>query len=152
MFGLADGYVAMAIQRISPVEDPLFRIVTADGCGSLNSSIEREAEKAIGDREYNAAIDGAESFLLALACEGLNLSDDPRAHNAVRTMLDAAGNDFSDDTPLISDRQCDALRYLLTLATQAVAASEYDEDRAHAARDKRALWLAGKFINNLPPA
>jgi hypothetical protein len=40
---------------------------------------------------YNAAVDGMESLLLALACAGINVTED-RYQQAVQTALDAIGN------------------------------------------------------------
>jgi len=44
---------------------------------------------------YNAAIDGFESFLLALACEGYDVTD-TKFKDAVQTAIDAIGNNYGD--------------------------------------------------------
>lgn len=43
---------------------------------------------------YNAAINGVESFILALACEGVKV-DGPEFHRALQTVLDKFGNHYS---------------------------------------------------------
>lgn len=55
-------------------------------CGAIHSTLYDEASKAMTRR-----LDGMDSLLLALACEGFDLND-PRFKSAVDTSLDAIFN------------------------------------------------------------
>ena len=84
--------------------------LTGDGGGDIRSSLPRETCDRCGAREcvcdrrelpqdeadrgaYNAAIDGIESLLLALAVEGVITGENTdRADNAIRTAMDALAN------------------------------------------------------------
>lgn len=46
-----------------------------------------------GDKLFNAAIDGVESLILALACAGVNI-EAPEIVEAVGTALEAVGNNY----------------------------------------------------------
>jgi hypothetical protein len=80
---------------------PNFKITIADdGAASLVSKpavSPEEAEKDGMDREdyigLNAAVDGLEATLLALASAGVNL-DDPKIRDAVQTAMDAIENHY----------------------------------------------------------
>lgn len=55
------------------------------------------ADNANGEEDrllYNAAVDGMESLLLALACTGINVTE-VRYQQAVQTVLDAIGNHYA---------------------------------------------------------
>jgi len=62
-------------------------------CGSVDC--ERSCESQVGGLEpeeearllFNAAVNGVESFLLALACEGIRV-DGPEFHRALQTVMD----------------------------------------------------------------
>lgn len=65
--------------------------------GKVDNASVTSNEKIIGDKqidsEYNGAIDGLESFILALACEGVDM-EDVKISNALVTALDAIGNNL----------------------------------------------------------
>ena len=65
-------------------------VITTDGSGSgfIESSLERDDNDA-----YNAAIDGLESLLLALAAQGLPV-DSPKHVAAVQITLEAIANQY----------------------------------------------------------
>jgi len=57
------------------------------GPGSLESSVVK------GRGKYGAAIDGIEALLLALASEGVDISD-PRFHSAVETAIESVAENL----------------------------------------------------------
>ena len=68
-------------------------------CGSVDC--ERSCESQVGGLEpeeearllFNSAVHGVESFLLALACEGIRV-DGPEYHRALQTVLDKLGQRY----------------------------------------------------------
>ena len=61
--------------------------------GYIESSLKEELPRDEDDVGYNNACDGLESMLLALACEGFDLSG-AAGHSAVQTALEALANNF----------------------------------------------------------
>lgn len=56
---------------------PIFGIVvdvTGDGGGSISSTDLKTEGDNLEDREYNAAMDGIESLILAHACAGIDIT------------------------------------------------------------------------------
>ena len=66
--------------------------IELDGLGSgiLTSNFERIE----GDIEYNAALDGIESLVLAHACAGVNVNSD-KYRTGIETALEAIANNLS---------------------------------------------------------
>lgn len=58
-----------------------------------NNRISTERLRETGESEYNAAIDGIESLLLALYCAGVNLTD-PKIIQAIEITLEALANNL----------------------------------------------------------
>jgi hypothetical protein len=76
--------------------------ITEPGCGRLFESNlhaglgeedEDDTDDAVSTAVYNAVINGIESFLLALACEGVDIST-PAFGVALQTAVDAAANNL----------------------------------------------------------
>ena len=59
--------------------------------GVIISGLPREVDD--DGREFNAAMDGIEAFVLALACEGVDLTQ-PVFAKAIETAVDACGNNL----------------------------------------------------------
>jgi hypothetical protein len=59
---------------------------------NLHENCESAEDAAEAVANFNGMIDGIESLLLACACEGVSI-DDPKFLRAVRTALDACGNE-----------------------------------------------------------
>lgn len=73
-----------------------FEINTENGGGSISSNFRQDSIPSnISDEdiEYNAAVDGIESLLLAMACEGIPL-DTPHMKRAIWTALESAANNL----------------------------------------------------------
>lgn len=64
-----------------------------DRCGTIESTLKVE-EKNESDRLYNAAIDGIESLILALACQGVDLNDEN-----IKISIETAVTAISDNYP-----------------------------------------------------
>jgi len=64
-------------------------------CGKIDCYINcgREPRDVTGRLQYNAAIDGIESLLLAMACIGVDLND-LKIIEAIETAVDACSNNF----------------------------------------------------------
>lgn len=79
----------------------VFNLSFEDGAGSISSNLHYSHEewvKEFGDdvqsyNQYEGAIHGLESFLLALALAGVDVSDD-RIVGALDTALSAIGNNL----------------------------------------------------------
>ena len=73
---------------------PVFNIlviITADGGGgSIMSDLKEEDDDAM---EYNAAIDGIESMILANACAGIDI-ESPAYIDGIETAVQSCGNQF----------------------------------------------------------
>lgn len=65
-------------------------VTVRDGSGQITSDLKSHDEDA---GEFNAAIDGMESLILALAVNGFDV-ESPKFAQAVQTTLDAIGNQF----------------------------------------------------------
>lgn len=72
---------------------PLYdvQIDIVDGGGSITSSL--MSEEGLEDLEYNAAINGIESLVLAMACEGLDV-ESKSFLRALETTVEAIGNQY----------------------------------------------------------
>jgi|SRR5579862_17566 len=81
-----------------------FTVGSVQGSGDSSSTLPREDGKELGDYEYNAALDGIESFLLSLACTGMRI-DTPHFKEAFETALDSMGNLFADDDQTVLDEE-----------------------------------------------
>jgi hypothetical protein len=58
--------------------------------GTISSNLHNDEE---GDEEYNSAIDGIESMILAHAVEGIDITA-PAYIKGIQTAVDAAANNF----------------------------------------------------------
>jgi hypothetical protein len=66
-------------------------VTIKDGAGVISSNLkEHDNDPCI---EYNAAMTGIESLLLALACEGVDITD-PRFKRALQTTLEACADNL----------------------------------------------------------
>jgi hypothetical protein len=83
---------------------PMLHLIVSGGAGRIATNLEREDPKTVGDVQYNAALDGIESFLLALACAGVDVSGDAFGE-ALQTAMEASGNNFDDDRPIPDDSE-----------------------------------------------
>lgn len=81
--------------------DVLAIIAAHEGSGEIASYLERAQGGEPGDQLYNASLDGIESFLLALAADGVDVTS-PKFGEAIRTAQDAMGNYFSDEADVIA--------------------------------------------------
>jgi hypothetical protein len=66
--------------------------IDKDGCGTITSDLETK-EKAIEDKDYNSAMDGIESLLLACACSGVNI-ETPAFLEAIETAVESCSNNL----------------------------------------------------------
>ena len=67
-----------------------------DGSGSIVNGLPREPDAFDpfdDSTQYNAAMDGIESFILALACAGVNVTS-PAFVSSLDTALEACGNNL----------------------------------------------------------
>ncbi len=64
------------------------------GGGSIRSINLKEEEE--GAKEFNAAIDGIESLILAHACAGIDISS-PAYIEGIQSAVEAVGNNFDFD-------------------------------------------------------
>jgi len=62
-------------------------IVSEDGCGSLRGTLSEDMEDS-NMRDYNSCMDGIESFLLALASEGVDVGTE-QFQKALQSAQDA---------------------------------------------------------------
>jgi hypothetical protein len=67
--------------------------IYSDGVsGSIQTNLQTDHNEE-GDEFYNAAMDGIESLLLALACEGIDVSTD-KFKNAIEDAVEACANNI----------------------------------------------------------
>jgi hypothetical protein len=66
-----------------------------DGAQGADENNEETEDDAIDRQRYNAAVDGIESFLLALVSRGIADSDIPKISEALQTALDALEHEFA---------------------------------------------------------
>lgn len=70
--------------------DCVFSCDGSQGADENNGEDEEDVADRVG---YNGALDGLESFLMALVASGvINQSEDPRVNEAIQTTLDAFEN------------------------------------------------------------
>ena len=81
----------------------LLNIRDVHGQLTMQSNVARKTEDAIGNIQYNAAADGIEAFILALACQGMNVQR-PEFSTALTAVLEACGNNYDDASPLTTER------------------------------------------------
>lgn len=65
--------------------------LSAESIGSISTSFKVSAEKDESDGAFNAGIDGLESLLLAMACQGVDITDD-KIVNAVYDAVEGIAN------------------------------------------------------------
>ena len=68
--------------------------LTGDGGGNVHSDLKDDLTGSLEDLQYEAAIDGLESFILAYTIAGGNTKS-PAFLEGVETALDSIGNHFS---------------------------------------------------------
>lgn len=76
------------------LEDGRHIVVTVNGSGGTVLSNLKVNDPEEDTSEYNAAIDGMESLILALACTGQFNLKSPAFKEAIVTTLDAIENNF----------------------------------------------------------
>jgi hypothetical protein len=82
-----------------------YRIILNGGTAEINVSVEDGGGEIVStglkelsiieeeDNLYNAAVDGVESLVLALACAGVDI-ERPQIKTAVQTAVDAIGDNY----------------------------------------------------------
>ena len=69
---------------------PDYNLACADGCKMDCRGDDSSAEF----RDYNLAMDGIESLLLAMACEGINLENNKPLQRALETAKESCANNL----------------------------------------------------------
>lgn len=92
-----DKSISYRFKAIGEDPDMITISVASDGCGVIEGNIKAHIpfDANLGDSDvgFNNALDGMESILLALACEGFDLSGE-KVHSAIQTALGNIGNNF----------------------------------------------------------
>jgi len=69
---------------------PEYNLACADGC-KMDC---RDEDSSAEFRDYNLAMDGIESLLLAMACEGINLKNNKPLQRALETAKESCANNL----------------------------------------------------------
>ena len=97
------------------------------GGGTIESNLKEDLPRDEDDVGYNNACDGLESMLLALACQGFDLSGQA-GHDAVQSALDALANNQFEGTIETDTKPVNAVIAALQKKYADADGAELDED------------------------